>query len=112
MTKEIKNIELLNEIRDYLAVNYGLETYTSADDRVAYAVLVVYNAYVDDDNCYRVAIDMINDILKAIPYKISYSALERSLYRTFKRMYDTEYTNVLASCLKLAKAFKAFKEGL
>ena len=109
MTKENINIELLNEIRDWLAVKHGLETYYTTDDRVAYAVLFAYNAYIIEDNAYKTSKEFLKDVLSAIPYKVDYSALERSIYRNLKKVFDDEYTDVKKSCIHLAKQFKEQK---
>jgi len=109
MTKENINIELLNEIRDWLAVKHGLETYYTTDDRVAYAVFVAYNAYMVEDKSYNTSMEFLNDVLKLIPYKLAYPALERSIYRNLKKVFDDEYTDVKKSCIHLAKQFKEQK---
>ena len=109
MTKENMNIDLLNEVRDWLASVYGLQTYFTSDDRVAYAVLVAYNAYIVEDKAYNTSMEFLNDVLKLIPYKLAYSALERSIYRNLKKVFNEEYTDVKKSCIHLAKKFKEQK---
>lgn len=111
---ENEKLLLLNEVRNYLADKYGVLTYVTAEDRLAYAVKIAYTAFFVEDKPIASLKDFVNRILKEYPQKATYAGVERSIYRTLEK-YRFEIgikdnVDMRSDCLMLAKRFKEQKE--
>ena len=110
--KELENekLLLLNEVRNYLSDKYGVLTYVTAEDRLAYAVKIAYTSFFVEDKPFATSKEFVNRVLKEYPQKSTYAGIERSIYRTLEKysidMNISDGIDLRRDCVKLAKEFK------
>jgi len=111
-----EELELLNDIRNYLANKYGVKTYISAEDRLAYAVKIAYTSYFMENRPFITAQEIIKQILNDHPQNATYSGVERSVYRTLEKysieMLIADGVDLRRDCMKLARDFKKKKKAI
>ena len=111
---ESEKLLLLNEVRNYLGNKYGVLTYTTVEDRLAYAVRIAYAAFFVEDKPFATSKEFVNRVLKEYPQKTTYAGIERSIYRTLEKysidMNIVDGIDLRRDCVRLAKEFKKHKE--
>ncbi|MCK9576825.1 MAG: hypothetical protein M0R51_12960 [Clostridia bacterium] len=91
----------LQFIKKFLETQYCVSEFDNTH-RLAFAVYVAHKRYVTEIGMFKTAKDLINTTLKEIPYQLTYSALERSLYRTLKIIFADNYSDLRKALKELA----------
>lgn len=91
----------LKYIQKFLEDKYNLNEF-DATHRLAFGVYVAHKRYVVENGMFKTAKDLVNATLKEIPYQLTFSALERSLYRSLKIIFNENYSDLRKALKELA----------
>jgi len=100
--QEKRNLQF---IKKFLEDKYQISEFNGTH-RLAYAVMVAHKRYVEEEGTYQTAKELVTATLKEIPYQLTYSALERSLYRSLKIIYKNDYYDLRKSLKDLALEYE------
>lgn len=91
----------LKYIQKFLEDKYDMNEF-DATHRLAFGVYVAHKRYVVEESMFKTSKELVTATLKEIPYQLTFSALERSLYRSLKIIFKNDYSDLRKALKELA----------
>jgi hypothetical protein len=95
----------LKYIQKFLEDKYEMNEFDNTH-RLAFAVYVAHKRYIVEQGMFQTAKELVVATLKEVPYQLTFSALERSLYRSLKIIFKSDYSDLRKALKELALEYE------